>query len=93
MKTENLLSESSLLQDRLCNVRREIHRRPETGFDLSVTKALVKRELEKIGVPYRDMGKAGGVALIGGKKVGKTILLRADMDALPLQEQADRSKA
>ena len=89
MKTENLLSESSLLQEHLCNVRREIHRRPETGFDLSVTKALVKRELEKIGVQSQDMGRAGVVALIGGKKVGKTILLRADMDALPLQEQSE----
>jgi hippurate hydrolase len=85
----SLLSEASALQPRLQEVRRELHRHPELGFDLPYTKALVRRELESMGLAPVDCGRSGLVVLLGGQKPGKTILLRADMDALPLQEEAE----
>lgn len=86
---EQILSLAKELQPTLINIRRDLHRHPEIGFDLSYTKEKVRQELLLIGYEPQDCGKAGLVALAGGKQPGKTILLRADMDALPLQEEAD----
>lgn len=89
MNKENILKSAESIQSEIEKIRRTIHQYPETGFDIPKTKAFVKSELEKMGYSPIDMGKAGIVALAGGKKKGKTILLRADMDALPLNEEAD----
>ena len=71
-------------------MRRELHRFPEIGFDLPRTVALVKRELDAMGIPYtEEYGKGSVVGIINGNCTGKTIGLRADMDALPVQETAD----
>lgn len=70
------------------DIRREIHRHPETGFDLPVTAALVKRELDKMGIPHRDdFCRNGVVAYLGTDPEKRTIALRADMDALPVTEK------
>ena len=45
----------------------------------------MKKTLTEMGYEPKDCGKAGVIALAGGKKPGKTILLRGDMDALPIQ--------
>lgn len=87
MKSETLLAQAKTLQPRLQSIRRDLHRHPETGFDLVYTKAKVRQELEAMGYAPVDCGKCGLVALAG--KPGKTIMLRADMDALPLGEEAD----
>lgn len=84
-----LIKEAESLQSELTLIRRDLHQHPEVGFDLPYTKAFVKRKLEGLGYEARELGRAGIVALAGGKNPGKTILLRADMDALPLQEEAD----
>ncbi len=89
MNTTTLLEEAKALQPDLQHIRRDLHRHPETGFDLTYTKALVKEKLTEMGYEPKELGKAGLIVLAGGKKPGKTILLRADMDALPLQEEAD----
>ena len=89
MTTEQLLSEAQNLNDMLVKTRRKLHTRPEIGFDLEHTKAFVRSELEKMGYEPIDCGKAGLVALAGKKKPGKVFLLRADMDALPIKEEAD----
>ena len=89
MNAETLLHQAAQLQPELQRIRRDLHRHPETGFDLTYTKAYVKSELEKLGYTPMEMGKAGLVATVGGKKPGKCILLRADMDALAMQEEAD----
>lgn len=71
-------------------IRRELHRFPEIGFDLPRTVALVKRELDAMGIPYtEEYGQGSVVGIINGNCTGKTIGLRADMDALPVQETAD----
>ena len=89
MNAETLLQQAAELQQELETARRDLHRHPETGFDLKYTKAYVKAELEKLGYTPAEVGRAGLVAIAGGKKPGKCFLLRADMDALPLQEEAD----
>ncbi|MGM9663117.1 MAG: M20 family metallopeptidase [Oscillospiraceae bacterium] len=69
------------------SLRREIHRHPETAWQEHRTAALVRRELEKLDVPFRACGRGEGVlAEIQGDRPGKTVLLRADMDALRVQE-------
>ena len=89
MVAQDLLQEAKQLQPELLQCRRTIHRHPETGFDLQETKALVKRQLTEMGYSPQECGKCGLVALAGGKKKGRTILIRADMDALPIEEDAE----
>lgn len=86
--SEELLKEARALEPQLQQWRRTLHRHPEVGFDLPHTKELVKKALTEMGYEPRDCGKAGVIALAGGKKPGKTILLRADMDALPIPEDS-----
>ena len=86
---EELLKQAKEIQEQICEIRRDLHRHPETGFDLAYTKEKVRQELITMGYEPKDCGKAGLVVLAGGKQPGKTIMLRADMDALPLTEEAD----
>lgn len=89
MDSNMILKEAAALQPELQAVRRDLHRHPELGFDLVYTKALVRQKLEEMGYQPQDCGKCGLVALAGGKHPGKTILIRGDMDALPIEEEAD----
>ena len=71
-------------------LRRELHQYPEIGYELPKTIAVVKRELDTIGLPYTEQyGKGSVVATLNEGKGNFTIALRADMDALPMQEQND----
>ena len=89
MTSETILREAEAIRHHISDQRRQLHQHAETGFDLTETLALVKRELTDMGLHPVDCGRAGVVALVGGKKPGKVFLLRADMDALPIQEEAD----
>lgn len=76
--------------DSVIAVRRDIHQYPELGMEEERTSELVALELEKLGLPVqRNIGNTGVVAILEGKPGGKTLLLRADMDALPIQEATD----
>ena len=86
---EQLLNQAQALQPMLQDFRRDLHKHPETGFDLTYTKAKVKAALEEMGYEPEECGKAGLIMTVGGKKPGKVFLLRADMDALPLPEETD----
>ena len=90
---EKLLEAAKQLEPQLQEWRRTLHRHPEVGFDLPQTKALVKKALTEMGYAPQDCGKCGVLALAGGKKPGKVILLRGDMDALPLQEESGEAFA
>jgi hippurate hydrolase len=69
-------------------VRRRLHQRPELGLALPHTQALVAEELARLGLDHRLGTGVGSVtALIDGFRPGRTIILRADMDALPLGEE------
>ena len=80
LTAKELLGCAQALEPQLVEWRRTLHRHPEVGFDLTQTKALVKKALTEMGYEPKDCGKAGVIALAGGKKPGKTILLRGDMD-------------
>ena len=70
--------------------RRAIHRRPELAYEERETAALVQARLDELGVPLRSgVGGTGVIGLIKGARPGRTVLLRADMDALPIQEESE----
>ena len=65
-----------------------LHQNAETGFDLPKTAAFVRKKLTEYGCVAKPCGNNGVTADIGDKNKGKTILLRADMDALPIKEES-----
>jgi hippurate hydrolase len=76
----------------LTALRRDLHAHPELGFEEHRTVEVVTRELDRLGVEYHtQVGKTGVVAVIRGKgsESGRSIGLRADMDALPMHEEND----
>lgn len=87
--TREFLQEAASYQEELVKTRRFLHAHPGTGFDLEETLAYVKEELLSMGYEPEMCGKAGIVAMAGGKKEGKVFLIRGDMDALPIKEEAD----
>ena len=86
MRMEKLLADAKKLQHELIGHRRYLHEHAETGFDMAKTTAYIKETLQQFGYTPKKCGKAGLVATVG-KKSGKTILLRADIDGLPITEK------
>lgn len=91
MLAEEILQEARSYEEELISIRRALHEYAEVGFDLIETKAFVVEQLTDMGYMPRNCGKAGIVATIGEKSKGKTFLLRADMDALPINEESGES--
>ncbi len=78
------------LREEMITLRRDIHQHPELGFEVQRTAGLVAEYLENIGLTVKTgIGKTGVVADLTGGGPGPTIALRADMDALPIQETGD----
>ena len=71
----------------LSAVRRDIHRHPELGFDEHRTSALVQDHLKSFGLKPRVLAGTGVTALIEGASPGRTLMIRSDLDALPIQEE------
>ncbi|WP_234118701.1 M20 metallopeptidase family protein [Clostridium hydrogenum] len=81
------LEKAKKLESELINTRRDFHENPELGFELFRTSEKVKAFLKKEGIEYRETAKTGICAIIKGKNTGKTVALRGDMDALPLNDK------
>ncbi len=79
--------------ERAIAIRREIHRHPELGFEEHQTSALVERELDELGIEHRRVAGTGVVGVIRGGLPGRTAALRADMDALPIDEDSGEACA
>jgi len=85
MSVKNYLKEDSSY---VISLRREIHRYPELEYDLPKTVAIVKRELKSLGIQYtQDYCKSSVVGEINPSCNRFTIAIRADMDALPIEEK------
>lgn len=82
-----IYQQAKVLQPELVEIRREIHRNAEVGTQLQYTKVLVKEKLIAYGYEPRDIANSSVVATISGELPGKTMLLRADMDGLAIQEE------
>lgn len=75
------------LNSELIDLRRDFHRHPELGFEEYRTAETIESYLGKLGLNTRRMTRTGVVALLEGAKPGPVLMLRADMDALPVTEE------
>lgn len=88
MTQKSMLEASEKLADELIAFRRDLHRHPELSLQESATAAKVARQLRDLGLPVKTgVGGHGVVADMVGGEPGPVIALRADMDALPIQEE------
>lgn len=76
-------------ENEMIDFRREMHKNPELSMKEVETSKRIAKELDKMGIEYRFANPTGVIAEIKGKKDGKTVLLRADIDALPIKEEND----
>lgn len=79
--------ETAAIRQKMQNWRRQLHEIPEVGLHLPKTKAFVKEKLDHMGILYEEYPGHSGLTAVLGKKEGRCIALRADMDALPIQEE------
>src|SRR4029453_11376610 len=87
VSTEKLLAEAREELPRAIELRRRIHANPELGLDLPETTAAVLASLSGVGLEITKSAKTTGlVARLRGGRPGPSVLLRADMDALPMPE-------
>jgi amidohydrolase len=76
------------IEPALIEIRRDIHANPELGFEEIRTAGVVARELSRLGIAHQTgIGKTGVVGLIEGGRPGPVLAIRADMDALPIEEK------
>ena len=73
-------------EDQIITWRREFHENPELSGEEIRTSERVCEELKKVNIEVKRIGKTGVLGILEGSKPGKTVALRADMDALPVQE-------
>lgn len=84
---DRIIELSKAIYPILVDLRRELHRWPELGYGEYRTAAIIQQFLNEHGISYAPLGDSTGiVALIEGKKAGKTLGVRADMDGLPIVE-------
>ncbi len=84
----NYLDQAQEIYDEIVGNRRHLHQNPEIGYDLPNTSAFVKKQLKSYGYEPEELIENSVVALAGDGEKGKTLLMRADMDALPIVEQS-----
>lgn len=88
MTINNYVSDTDY--NEMINIRRYLHQHPELSFHEAKTAGYICHYYDQLGINYeRHIGGHGIVATIKGTKPGKTIALRADFDALPIQDQKD----
>ena len=75
------------------SVRHHLHAHPELSYKEFNTSTFIQKHLNELNIPFKVMAETGVVALIEGKKSNRVIALRADIDALPIQEENNISYA
>lgn len=89
----SIAKEIEMCREELIALRRDFHKYPELGFEEHRTATVVETYLQALGLVTERVAKTGVVAVLKGAKPGPTLMLRADMDALPVQEENDLSYA
>jgi amidohydrolase len=90
MLKENIRQLAKKYAPEFIDIRHHLHAHPELSYQEFKTSAFVQEQLKKMGIPYRVMAGTGVVGLLEGKNPGsRVVALRADMDALPIQEAND----
>jgi amidohydrolase len=87
---QKLKTEIAALTSQLVAWRRDFHRHPEVAFQETRTSAVIREFLESLGLAVRSAAGTGLVAVLEGNPGGKRVALRADMDALPVQEEGEK---
>ncbi|SER85518.1 amidohydrolase [Gracilibacillus ureilyticus] len=86
----NLFEEVENHYNEMIEIRRHLHQNPELSFQEQKTAQFIQEYYKKLGIPYQsNVGGNGVVAKLQGDKPGKTIALRADFDALPIEDEKD----
>ena len=92
MNISQFITESEALAEEIVAQRRDFHRHPELGFQEHRTAGVVADAMNDLGLKVRTgVAETGVIALLEGKRPSPTILLRFDMDALPIQEETGAS--
>lgn len=81
------LDKAKALEEYMVSLRRHFHQHPEKSMEERETTAFIMARLNEMGIPHRKLNPSGVVAEIPGGRPGKTVALRADMDALTIQEE------
>lgn len=84
-----ILDKAKSIEDYIISFRRSLHEDPELSGQEFKTQEKIMKELDKLGIPYRKAGNTSLIATLKGAKSGKTIALRGDIDALPINEETD----
>lgn len=84
-----ILEKAKSIEKKITELRRILHQNPEIGYKEFETQKILIEHLELLGLEIKKMAGTGIVANIKGKSPGKTVALRADMDALPIKEEND----
>jgi amidohydrolase len=94
MMISNIFSEAQVNQKYTQELRRDFHKNPELGLTEIRTSGIVEEELKSFGLEVKTgVGKTGVVGILKGNLLGPVILLRFDMDALPIQEDTGKEYA
>jgi len=88
---DDLRKDVESLSGRIVAWRRELHRHPEIATQERWTSAFLRERFKDLGIPVKKMAGTGLRALLKGRPGGRTVALRTDMDALPLQEEGDKA--
>ncbi len=91
MAKAKLSPEVAALAGEVVELRRHIHQHPEVAFEEYETAKFVEKYLKRLKIPTKRLAETGVVGLIDSGKPGPTIMLRADMDALPVTEENTHS--
>jgi amidohydrolase len=87
---EELKTEIENMTEQIVAWRRDFHRHPETAFEEHRTSSVLQKFMEDLDIPVQVMAKTGLRGVLQGHPGGKTVALRADIDALPLKEEGDK---
>ncbi len=88
--TDGLKKDVEKLSGRIIEWRRDFHRHPEIAYEEERTSSVIRKFMDSLDIPVSTCAKTGLRGILEGMPGGKTVALRADIDALPLKEEGDK---